>query len=188
VCVDGVLVLLYLLGETLLVNLSPRRNTLSNSIRIVAAVALVVIGWAPNAIAGGRHARPARTAPPVAPNANVRSYRLDTDLEFRAAHHSATRQTRAIVTLQPGAQLPPEFARFVQYRLDILNGYALTIPNGLLRQVADHPSVFRVHYDRPAAKFDYRTTLTTGSLAVNHALGLTGTGIGVAVIDSGITS
>ena len=92
------------------------------------------------------------------------------------------------MTLQPGAQLPSEFARFVKYKLAILNGYALTVPNGLLKRLAADPSVFRVHYDRPATKFDYRTTLTTGSLAVNQALGLTGTGVGVAVVDSGITS
>ena len=126
-CVDGVPLLLYRLGEILLVNLVPRRNMLSTLLKMVAAVALVVIGFAPDAMAGGRHARPARTAPPVAPNANVRGYRLDSDLEFRVAHHSATRQTRAIVTLQPGAQLPPEFARFVKYRLAILNAYALTV-------------------------------------------------------------
>jgi serine protease AprX len=181
-------VLLYLLGETLLVNLLPWRNTLSNPKQRVVAVALVVLAWAPNAIAGGRHARPAQAAPAVAPNANVRSYRLDSELEFRAAHQAPTRQTRAIVTLRPGAQLPSEFARFAKYRLDILNGYALTVPNGMLKRLAADPAVFRVHYDRPAAKFDYRTTLTTGSLAINQALGLTGAGIGVAVVDSGITS
>ena len=160
--------LLYLLGEILLVNLLSWRNTLSNPKQRVVAVALVVLAWAPSAMAGGRHARPAQTAPAVAPNANVRSYSLDSELEFRAAHQAPTRQTRAIVTLRPGAQLPSEFARFAKYRLDILNGYALTVPNGMLQRLAADPSVFRVHYDRPAAKFDYRTTLTTGSLAINH--------------------
>jgi serine protease AprX len=180
--------LMYLLGETLLVNLLPLRKTLSNSIKIGVASALVVLACASSAIAGERHARPARTTPPAGPNANVHGYRLDSDLEFRAAHHAATRTTRAIVTLQPGAQLPPEFARFAKYRLSILNGYALTVPNGMLKRLAASPAVFRVHYDRPATKFDYRTTLTTGSLAVNHALGLTGTGVGIAVVDSGITA
>src|SRR6185503_4665309 len=51
-----------------------------------------------------------------------------------------------------------------------------------------HPSVVAIHSDRPATKYDYRTSLTVGSLAVNQSIGFTGSGIGVAVIDSGVVS
>jgi serine protease AprX len=174
--------------ELLAMNLSrTRRTSLSIAPLLIAALSLVMLVSASSAYAQGRHAHVAPTTAPLAPNANVRGYTLDRELEFRAAHRSGSQMTRAIVTLQPGAQLPPELARFASHRLDIVNGYAVTVPNGMLRRLAAHPSVFRIHFDRPAAKFDYRTTLTTGSLAVNDALGLTGTGIGVAVIDSGVT-
>jgi serine protease AprX len=57
-----------------------------------------------------------------------------------------------------------------------------------LNQLADNPGVFRVHYDRPISKFNARTSLTVGTRAVQDTLGLTGAGIGIAVVDSGITA
>ena len=44
------------------------------------------------------------------------------------------------------------------------------------------------HLDRKLAKSNYRTILTTGARAVQTALGFTGAGVGVAVIDSGIST
>ena len=73
-------------------------------------------------------------------------------------------------------------------KLGIINGQVLDLPNRLLKQMSLHPSVFRVHFDRPAAKFNYRTSLTVGTKVVRDTLGLTGAGVGVAVIDSGITT
>src|SRR5262249_21563604 len=52
----------------------------------------------------------------------------------------------------------------------------------------DHPAVARLHFDRPAVAANYRTGLTIGSRAVQRALGLTGAGVGVAVIDSGLAT
>ena len=92
------------------------------------------------------------------------------------------------MTLKPGADLPPGLERFTTRKLGIINGYVVDLPNGLLKLFAAHPSVFRIHYDRPAAKFDSRTSLTVGAAAVNQSMGLTGAGIGVAVIDSGVTT
>src|SRR5262249_16756091 len=69
-----------------------------------------------------------------------------------------------------------------------LNGAVLDVPNGLLQGLAANPSIYRVHYDRPAFKHDLRTTVTIGSRAVQQALGYTGAGVGVAVIDSGVAS
>ena len=140
------------------------------------------------AAADGHHRRAAAKARPAAPNSNAREYRLDEELTFRAAHHQALKKTRAIVTLQPGASLPPGLERFVTGRLGIINGYTVNVPNGMLKMLAAHPSVFRIHFDRPAAKFDARTSLTVGSAAINQAMGVTGAGVGIAVIDSGITT
>ena len=95
-----------------------------------------------------------------------------------------------IVELQPGQTLPAQFARYAKKngKLGILNAQVVDLPNGLLKQMAADPSVFRIHYDRPAAKFNYRTSLTVGTRAVQQTLGLTGAGIGVAIIDSGIAT
>jgi serine protease AprX len=144
----------------------------------------------PNVAAEGReHARQGRKAEAGRPNAQVKPYKLDNELTFRAANR-ASRTTRVIVELQPGATLPKSLAAYAKRngKLDIINSHVVDLPNRLLNQMAAHPSVFRIHYDRPAARFNYRTSLTVGTKVVRDTLGLTGAGIGVAVIDSGITS
>jgi serine protease AprX len=156
--------------------------------RLITVGALAMLAMPTHAMAAGRHSRQATKARPAAPNSNARQYRLDEELTFRAAHHGALRKTRAIVTLQPGASLPHALERFTTRKLHIINGYVVDLPNGMLTLFAAHPSIFRIHYDRPAAKFDARTSLTVGSAAVNQSMGLTGAGIGVAVIDSGVTT
>ena len=35
---------------------------------------------------------------------------------------------------------------------------------GVLKQLANHPNLFRVHYDRPIKTHNYRTSITTGSM------------------------
>jgi len=168
--------------------LSTQRKTVWGLKRAIAFGTLVFLGLSSSALAEGRHSRPASTTRPAGPNSNVRHYRLDGELTFRAAHHNAAKKTHAIVTLMPGAVLPPGLKRFTKQRLDIINGYVVDLPNGLLKQFAADPSVFRIHFDRPAAKFDARTSLTIGAVAVNQSMGLTGAGIGVAVIDSGVAA
>ena len=107
--------------------------------------------------------------------------------------------TRVIVTLVPGAKLPQEFKRFLHNAnsrnnnednspLDLINGQVLDLPHGVLKSMAAHPSVFRVHYDRPIQSHNYRTAITVGARTVQENLGYTGAGIGIAVIDSGITT
>jgi serine protease AprX len=182
------MILISTLPVSTLSTLSTRRKAVWGLHWLIAVVALAILGLSPNAIAAGRHSRPAAKARPSAPNSNVQHYRLDKELTFRADHHQALQTTHAIVTLQPGARLPPALARFTTRKLDIINGYVVDMPNGLLKMFAAHPSVAHIHYDRPAAKFDARTSLTVGAAAVNQSMGLTGAGIGIAVIDSGVTT
>ncbi|HEY7285081.1 MAG TPA: S8 family peptidase, partial [Vicinamibacterales bacterium] len=127
---------------------------------------------------------------PGNPNSNVRAYKLDRELTRRAALANPSATTRVIVEWQPGADLPAAFRRYARRNgnLALLNGSVLDLPNGLLRVLASNPSALRIHYDRPAFKHDFRTSMTTGARAVQQALGYTGAGVGVAVIDSGVTS
>jgi serine protease AprX len=128
------------------------------------------------------------TAKPGVPSSRVKAYKLDDELTRRAAGNPAS-TTRVIVRLVPGAQLPPEFKKFARgMRLDVINGEVLDLPNGLLRRIAAHPNVFRVHYDRPLKPHNYRTSVTVGARDAIMNYGLTGAGVGIAVIDSGITT
>src|SRR4029077_7275520 len=45
-----------------------------------------------------------------------------------------------------------------------------------------------IHENRGIDHYNYRTAVTTGARAVNELMGLTGAGVGVAVIDSGIST
>ena len=57
----------------------------------------------------------------------------------------------------------------------------------MLRQLARRGDVKRVHYDRPVEALLGRTSATIGAITVQRPHGLHGEGIGVAVIDSGVT-
>ncbi len=70
----------------------------------------------------------------------------------------------------------------------ILNARAGRMPNSLLKRLADDPKVKRVHRDREAQGEMARTAATVGALTARLSYGYTGAGIGVAVIDSGITA
>src|SRR5712691_3489600 len=166
-----------------------RRKAVWGPKRTLAAVAVLVLGLASNALAAGSHDRGATRGRAGRPNAEARDHRkLDKELTYRADHHSALAKSKVIVTLKSGAQLPTEFKKYANSykRLGIINGQALSLPNGLIKRLSQHPDVFDIRYDRPLAQANYTTALTTGGLAVNRALGLTGAGVGIAIIDSGI--
>ena len=73
-------------------------------------------------------------------------------------------------------------------KLGLLKARAGRMPNSMLHRLADDPKVKRVHFDREATGDLARTTATIGALTARLSYGYTGAGIGVAVIDSGITS
>ena len=126
----------------------------------------------------------------AAPNSQARRGKLDHELSTRAATLPGG-TSKVIVTLQPGATLPAELkllATRSHRHLNVINAQVLTVPNSALKALAEHPAVAQVDLDRPIGKANYRTSLTTGARAVQRGWGLTGAGVGVAVIDSGITS
>src|SRR5437763_681263 len=162
---------------------SPFNPRPARVILLLSVVLIFALGVPSLAAAEGNHRGPAVHG---ATSAHGRQYKLDDELTRRAARFAAG-TSRVIVTLQPGAQLPFEFRRFAHSgKLGIINGHVIDVPNRVLQQLAAHPAVFRVHYDRPTQGANYRTSLTVGSRAVQQVLGFDGAGIGVAVIDSGI--
>ena len=117
----------------------------------------------------------------------VRASKLDGELSRRKS--SPLGRSSVIVTLVPGAALPPQLQRFARAgRLNIINGEVLDLPNSVIQQLETRPEIFTVHHNRPISMENYRTSFTIGSRAVHRGLGLTGAGVGVAVIDSGIAT
>jgi serine protease AprX len=72
-------------------------------------------------------------------------------------------------------------------RLGIINARAGQMPNALLKRLANDPKVKKIHADRIAEASIARTAATIGAKNVHAQYGYTGAGVGVAVIDSGIT-
>jgi serine protease AprX len=72
--------------------------------------------------------------------------------------------------------------------LGTINGQAANIPNASLPILAASSLVLHISSDRPIFGSMERTGATVGATAVRQETGYDGTGIGVAVIDSGVTS
>ena len=76
----------------------------------------------------------------------------------------------------------------VRRSLPLINGLVVDIPNAALQHVADDSAVARVSLDRKVVGTMERTGATIGAAALRQELGYDGAGVGVAIIDSGITA
>jgi hypothetical protein len=124
---------------------APRRKAVWGPKRTLAALAVVALGLATNAFAEGPHARRGTRLRAGRPNAEARNHRkLDRELSVRSAQNSAQSKTKVIVTLKDGAELPAEFKKFGNRRLGIINGQALSLPNGLIKRLSEYPEVFDI--------------------------------------------
>jgi serine protease AprX len=156
--------------------------------RRLAAVALAILACAPNAWAAKGHSNVPHDTPGV-PGRGVKNYKVDDELSKRAAGRNTTHVSSVIVELVPGAPLPPEFKKFARKdSLDIIHSVVLDLPDGFIAKLAAHPNVFRLHDNRPLKTHNYRTAVTVGARVVQQFMGYTGAGVGIAVIDTGVTS
>jgi serine protease AprX len=76
----------------------------------------------------------------------------------------------------------------VRKTLPLIDGLVADIPNAALFGISHNPHVGQISLDRVVAGSMERTGATVGATAVRQEFGLDGSGIGVAVIDSGVTS
>ncbi len=114
--------------------------------------------------------------------------KLDPELNRRATV-GASRNSKVVIRLAPGVTLPESLRRYVRGpKLNLIDGYVLEIPDSALPQLESVSQVTSAHQDRPAWAADYLSTRSTGADVIQQSLGLTGRGIGVAVVDSGITA
>jgi len=164
-----------------------RRLLVLSAVLLMGAVPVAQAAGAPRGTSHVHQTQPPHVRPGHA-GSFVKNYKLDDEVTRRAGGNPL-HTSRVIVELVPGAAIPPQFKAFVRGdKIDIINGQVLELPNAGLAQLAAHPAVFRVHADRATFTHNYRTALTVGATTVVQAMGLTGRGVGVAVIDSGITT
>ena len=114
--------------------------------------------------------------------------KLDKTLNGRALQLG---KSRVIVLLKPGWSVDAAATRLggtLGRSLGLINGKVVELPNGALKRLADYPGVDRIVFDRPTGGEMNRVAVTVGARAVQQNYGYRGAGIGVAVIDSGISS
>ncbi|MDP9322099.1 MAG: S8 family serine peptidase [Acidobacteriota bacterium] len=131
----------------------------------------------------------AATSIPAVAASHAGTVKLDAPLRARAI--SGHGSSRVIIETTDGSPLE-SLIRSLKgkpgRRLGLLRGQVADIPNGALEALADRASVRAVRLDRRVTGTMERTGATIGSTWVRENLGLDGAGVGVAIIDSGVTS
>ena len=126
--------------------------------------------------------------PALAKSGRPEKQKLD---KFLKAREGRGGTSRVIVTLKPGSEASTEVRRLggkLGRRLGLINGQVAELPNAVIGKLADHPAVESIHHDRPTGGEMNRVAVTVGARAVQLGYGYSGAGVGVAVIDSGITN
>jgi len=73
-------------------------------------------------------------------------------------------------------------------KFNLINGELIEVSNSELRKLADSKAVKAMHHDRKTGGEMNRAAIVEGARAVQAAYGYDGAGVGVAIVDSGITS
>ena len=118
------------------------------------------------------------------------SRQLDRELRRRA--NRGLGRSRVIIELKPGWETSASdmqaFGGKLGKRRRTDNGQGVELSDAQLKRLARHPAVLSIHHDRPIFKHNNRTAITIGARTAQLAYGYTGAGIGVAVVDSGVSA
>jgi subtilisin family serine protease len=146
-------------------------QTLISPARLLATVAVAAVLVSPEPALAG-------------PEANTR---LDAVLRHRARQVTGT--SRVIVEFKGAADVRAITGRggVTGKRLAILKAQVAEVANTKLASLANDPRVARVYADRPTFATVERTGAVVGATLARENLGVTGNGVGVAVIDSGVS-
>ena len=141
--------------------------------------------------AGNRKAD-AATAKRAAHDARVARRHPKLDLQLNDAVEDAVDQDSDVIIMfndeSAGLALVKAAGGKAGRRLGILNARVARLPNRKLKALANDPRVKAIRPDREVKGFVGRTAVTVGARAVHQLMGYTGAGIGVAIIDSGVTN
>ena len=115
--------------------------------------------------------------------------KLDATLAARADAPRGV--SRVIITTVDGTSLDRAIRMaggIAGRRLPSVDGQVALLPDAALLRLAALPQVLSLAIDRPVAGAMERTAATVGAGWVRESLGLDGSGVGVAIIDSGVTN
>ena len=118
--------------------------------------------------------------------------KLDSVLQRRVSH--LTGWSRIIVRGAEGtsvgalASLIQQVGGIPGRALPLIGARVGQVPDASLAILADSPLIQNLSIDRPIVGANERTGATIGATTVRHDLGYDGTGVGIAIIDSGVAS
>jgi subtilisin family serine protease len=122
-----------------------------------------------------------------AAGAERRFSKLDGELNRRAAAAPSTQKTSVIVRFR-GGEPPAEFKKYARPgMLPLVNGYVLDVPNSELHTLAAHGDTLFASHNATVHAFNFRTSVQSGAFFARRVLGFDGSGVGVAVLDSGVS-
>jgi subtilisin family serine protease len=116
--------------------------------------------------------------------------KLDTALKVRSGRLTGT--SKVIIRVIPGQEANAgnavkSLGGRVGRQLKLVDGLSAELPNQVISRMAERSDVLSLHLDRPIAGQLSRSAVATGARAAQQQWGYNGAGVGVAVIDSGIT-
>jgi serine protease AprX len=124
-------------------------------------------------------------------SAQATSNKLDPLLRPRASMLTGWSRVIVRATDANGSSLLPQLIQQLggtpRRRLPIIEAVAASVPHSALTILANDPLVRRVALDRVVRGALERTSATVGATAVREQFGYDGAGVGIAVIDSGVT-
>jgi len=102
----------------------------------------------------------------------------------------ADKKSRVIVRSAPGTSPDAAITKEggpLGRKLSIINGRVTELTHQKIAKLAEDAGVSQIDLDRAAFATDDRTNATTGVAAIRSELGLDGAGVGVAIVDSGVS-
>src|SRR5437870_5562556 len=129
-----------------------------------------------------------------ASSAFAENSKLDKDLNDRVKHSKSTDKVRVIVQLVTPATAADKagFAKFGKSvrNFDLFKAYVLELPVSLVNELAKFPKIIHISVDAPvkAHVVGGEPNVVSGAALATQTYGVTGQGIGVAVLDSGIAN
>lgn len=136
-------------------------------------------------------AQAGQAAPSTRGQFDARSGQAKLDSPLRARAQSGRGASRVIIETSDATgtdRLIRSLKGTPGRRLGLVRSQVAVIPNGALEALASRPGVTSIRLDRPVQGTMERTAATIGAKWVRESLGFDGAGVGVATIDSGVTS
>ena len=105
--------------------------------------------------------------------------KLDKEMKSRSGRLLGT--SKVILTINPGQEANAEkeirkLGGRVGRRLKLVDGMAVELPNRVIKQISERSEVLSVHFDRPIAPHNNRTTVSVGARAAQQQWGYDGAG------------